>query len=396
VSARACLVACVAAACGGKSPFASHARSGPGSWRELTSEHFTIWTDTSPERARVLVPTLENFRQVVVGVSAFNEPKGKTFVVAFDNLDEVHRYVPEQFIAEAFSARSVLRQPVIVLAAESLEDDRAVVTHELTHAITFNVIANQPRWFAEGIAEYFETVRLDEGKATLDIGVPREGRMPELVQDGPLAMAKEFACDRPECADEQYYATAWALFTYLLNEHPRELMAYMEKLAATPLAAPAPSWESVVPSLPADKLDHELATWIHYGKIRVLKYTIKLRDWPVTERPITQADTLAAEGMLRYLTTRGTATQPEIARALVLDHTNVLANLIDSAAEKSVSPDVAHSLTAAHPDDWRAWYLAWRAAQTIAESREARQKTCSLLAASPVAVAIDDCSTPLP
>jgi hypothetical protein len=342
----------------------------------------------------VLVPTLENFRQVVVGVSAFNETKGKTFVIAFDSLDEVHQYVPVQFIAMAFSAQSALRQPVIVLAAESLEDDRSVVTHELTHAITFGVIENQPRWFAEGIANYFETVRLDEGKATLDIGVPQKGRMQELVQEGALPMTQEFACDRPECADGQYYATAWGLFTYLLNEHPKELMQYMEKLAATPLKDKAPSWDAVVPSLPADKLDHELATWIHYGKIRVLKYTIKLRDWPVTERPITQADAFAAKGALRYLGTEDSSVVPEIAKALELDHTNMLANLIEAAETKSVDPELAHSLTAAHPDDWRAWYLAWRAAKTGTESREARNKTCSLIAANPVAVPIDECSKP--
>ena len=390
------VVVCLVAACGGSSPFASHPRSGPGPWRELTSEHFTVWTDTSPERARVLVPTLENFRQVVVGVSAFNETKGKTFVIAFDSLDEVHKYVPIQFIAEAFSAQSVLRQPVIVLAAESLEDNRSVVTHELTHAITFNVIENQPRWFAEGIASYFETVRLDEGKAKLDIGVPQDGRMRELVEEGALPMTQEFACNKPECADQQYYATAWALFTYLLNEHPKELMAYMEKLAVTPLKDKPPTWESVVPSLPADKLDHELATWIHYGKIRVLKYTIKLRDWPTTEKPISEADSLAAKGLLRYLTTRDTAVGSELAKSLELDHTNMLANWIQASEEKAVDADLAHSLTAAHPDDWRAWFLAWRASKTLAESRDAQQKTCSLVAANPVAVPIDDCSRPLP
>jgi hypothetical protein len=149
-----------------------------------------------------------------------------------------------------------------------------------------------------------------------------------------------------------------------------------------------------VPSLPADKLDHELATWIHYGKIRVLKYTIKLRDWPVTERPITQADALAAKGALRYLTTEDSSVVPEIAKALELDHTNMLANLVETAEAKTVDPELAHSLTAAHPDDWRAWYLAWRAAKTGEESREARRKTCALIAANPVAVPIDECSKP--
>jgi len=382
-------------ACGGSGPpGAARPSSGPGRWRELSSEHFTIWTDASPERAKLLVPTMENLRQVVLGVSAFNATKGKSFVVAFDSLDEIHQYVPAQFIGKAWSGHSVLRQPVIVIAAESLTDDRRIVTHELTHAITFNVIANQPPWFAEGIAGYFETVRLDEGHANLDIGVPLEGRMRELHEEGVRPIAQVFACDQDACKDDQFYATTWALFTYLLNVHPKELMQYIEKLAVTPLASELPTWVSVVPSLPPEVLDHELATWLAYGKIRVLKFNIKLRPWGAAERPISDADAYAAKGLLRYLTARDAQVPTEIDTALRLDPTNVLANMISLSGAKSVPADLAHTLTTAHPDDWRAWFIAWRAATTRDESREARAKTCSLIAATPVAVPIDECSRP--
>ena len=39
--------------------------------RELTSEHFAVWTNAAPDRARTLVRTMENLRQVVLGVAAF-------------------------------------------------------------------------------------------------------------------------------------------------------------------------------------------------------------------------------------------------------------------------------------------------------------------------------------
>ena len=248
---------------------------------------------------------------------------------------------------------------------------------------------------SEGIAGYFETVRLDEGRASLDIGVPREGRLPSSCRTGSCR-SPAVRVRATRCEDEQFYATTWALFTFLLEEHPKELMHYIDALVATPLTEQAPEWATVVPSLPPETVDHELATWIHYGRIRVLKYTIKLRGWPQTERPITEADVLAAKGTVRYLTAPEGSAAAEIDQSLALDPTNVLANLIRVAGDKSVSPELGHSLTSAHPDDWRAWYLAWRAAKTFAESHEAREKTCSLLAAHPVGVPIDECSKPAP
>jgi len=204
------------------------------------------------------------------------------------------------------------------------------------------------------------------------------------------------ACTQPACEDGQFYATTWALFTYLLNEHPRELGRYMDALAATPFGQPPPSWTTVVPSLPPAKLDSELATWLAYGKIRVLRYNIKLRDWAITERPISDADVLAAKGALRFLMSREHIQLPEIDKSLEIDPVNVLANLVEAAHDRDIDADRAHRVAAAHPGDWRAWWLAWRVARTFAESSEAREKTCSLSAASFLATPIDACSRPAP
>jgi hypothetical protein len=108
---------------------------------------------------------------------------------------------------------------------------------------------------------------------------------------------------------------------------------------------------------------------------------------PSCDQPVTTPRTHAK--------TVDVAAPPEVVKALQLDPTNVLANVIDLAGDAKVPPELAHDLTTAHPDDWRAWFLAWRAATTGTESREARAKTCSLIAANPVAVPIDECSRPV-
>jgi Protein of unknown function (DUF1570) len=377
--------------CGGAQPGATKASS-PASWRELTSEHFDVWTNAAPDSARKLVETMEHLRQVVLGVSFFHgDVKGRSFVVAFQNIDEVHQYVPVQFIAHAWIEKNVVFEPVIVLAAESLDSDRRIVTHELTHVIAFNAIPSQPAWFAEGVAGYFETIRLDEAHATIDVGVPLENRLRQLSEGGLTPAAQLFTCDHAECMDDRYYATTWALMTYLVNERPKQLGEYMDRLVQTPAADQAQLWPAVFSDLPAEKLDHELVKWVHYGSIKVLKYNVALRDSAATEAPAAEADVLAAKGLLRYLSAPQTPSA-EIARALTLDPTNVVANMINATRQKTVAPELAHSLTAAHPDDWRAWWLAWRAASDNDQSREAREKTCGLLEAHPIAVPIEACA----
>ena len=44
-------------------------KGGPA-WVEVTSAHFTVWTD-SPERARGLIQVMEQLREVVYGTALF-------------------------------------------------------------------------------------------------------------------------------------------------------------------------------------------------------------------------------------------------------------------------------------------------------------------------------------
>ena len=161
-------------------------------------------------------------------------------------------------------------EPVIALAAEALESDRRMVTHALARLIASNAIPSQPSWFAEGVAGYFETVRVDGPHAAIDVGVPIEDRLHELKEGGTMPSAQLFACDRSECLDARYYSTAWALIAYLVNEHRTQLGEYIDRLVQTPAGNQAQLWPGV-PHLPPEKLDHELAKWLHYGSINVLE-----------------------------------------------------------------------------------------------------------------------------
>ena len=49
---------------------------GGSAWLELTSEHFTVWTDADPVTAHELVNELEHARQVIVGIAFPDASRG--------------------------------------------------------------------------------------------------------------------------------------------------------------------------------------------------------------------------------------------------------------------------------------------------------------------------------
>jgi hypothetical protein len=92
----------------------------------------------------------------------------------------------------------------------------------------------------------------------------------------------------------------------------------------------------------------------------------------------------------------------------VAEPTNVLARLLTTALDDTVlTPDDGRALTAAHEDDWRAWWLASMALSDSrgdqAEAHAARARACALIAANPalnpppiLCVGVDEAIQPTP
>lgn len=299
-------------------------------WVEVSSAHFTIWTD-SPARAKSLVERMERLREAIFGTALFGrrDEGYRTFVIAFANEEEVGAYLPPQFSAYA-SGPGALFQPVIVVAADALDtiETRRIFTHELAHVISFGPLPNQPRWFAEALASFYETADLDGTKVTL--GKPLEGRARELRSKHALPLEAVFACRETSCMTSQFYSTVWAMFTFLATEHAQELVAYMNLLATTPVAEQDALWARAFPSLASMKAaNHAFLSWTAHGKILVREYTVVQASWPSRERPLGDAEALVARGAAKFVYERG-ALPKDIADALVLDPNQVEARMIES------------------------------------------------------------------
>src|SRR5262245_28444427 len=141
------IVVLASSACGAAVPQVQ-GKGGPA-WTELTSEHFTVWTDAKVADARERVRVMERLRQVIVSVAFRSVPAtGRTLVVLLRDDDELAALSGTQEPRPyTLPAQAPLWQATMVLSASSDDnDDNSNEAHELTHAISSGVVHHQPRW----------------------------------------------------------------------------------------------------------------------------------------------------------------------------------------------------------------------------------------------------------
>jgi len=371
--------------CGAAVP-ALPSKGGPA-WLELQSEHFTLWTDASRDRGRELIQEMEDLRQIVVGIGFPGASgAGRSFVLALRDDDEVAAFMPGEFAAMASPAANYIRQPMILLAADSKRDPNQVVTaHELTHTISQSVIRNQPRWFAEGLAKYFETIEIDRRAGTADLGRAPTHRGQPIVMVSLMPLDKMFACGDLSCTDAHFYASAWALFTFLTNRANDDLVAYEHKL--NEVDDPERAWRETFGQVPLSQLEMEMRQWLAHGTHKVLHYIVQLRHWPTQERTLRDEDVYAARALARLqFQERRDEANALAEAALAIDKNHVLARVVLNEIAGTTDAGVARALAMAHPEDWRSWWLLATALKQGEEAAQARHAACELIAKNPAIV----------
>jgi hypothetical protein len=143
------------------------------------------------------------------------------------------------------------------------------------------------------------------------------------------------------------------------------------------------SWESIVPELPADKLDRAMRDWLVEGNHTVSRYTVHLQSWSTSVARLSEANAHAIEGAI-LSGRRPDESKDEIATALRLDPMNMIANLTLEERDHKTSVNTARLLAGENSGDWRAWNLLAHVS-TGEEQEVARSEVCSLLAKDPSA-----------
>lgn len=396
----AALAACLAAApalAGSDSARCSIPRA--ASWRTVRSAHFTIATDLSREKAGRLVRELEKLHAAVLA-ALFGEDvevPARLNVVAFSERRRFEEVAPRH--AEGYVKRTLLGEPLAVFPYDEDEGVPELLAHELAHHVSYFHFPRQPRWFAEGLAQFVETVareRKDERSTAtgshLVRGQIRRGgrwaglaspRLAERVRYTLGVSAAELLAWRGGVDDAdpgRFHTGSWVLYHFLWNQRSEAFTAFQERLAAG--EDPDVAWRSAFPEWdPArpqtlSALDAALAVYRKEGRYAAYAVDVTSADAPYTEALLATAD---LHGILLDARARGswgtdaereTKVAAEVGEALREDPANPLAVWHDAMARKAPLAPALRAVTAARPDDWRGWVLLGDALDPASDARE--------------------------
>ncbi len=372
------------AACGGMKPTPPKLPSQGGpAWREIESEHFTLWTNASSQRGRELVNQMELRRQILVRGMNRAPAGGRILAIGLRSTSEAMEFLPPTKAAIAWPSGYPFYQAGIVFSAQYDErESEVILNHELAHAISDSIIVNQPKWFSEGLASYFEMASRDERTGVVEIGLPYPPRLREITEYTHTPIEKLLACAEMKCTNDKFYSTSWALFSYLLNHRYDQFARYQQRLSELKLrpqdAGPyLEIWRQEFPDLSLSELDLELSALVKTFKI--LKFTMPVEKAELTERALGEADVLATLSLLYMINNQGKS-QASAKAALALEPNNPLAWMVLALWGLPMTAEQARTVIDAHPKEWRAWLLLEQMTKDDEERAAARLRGCKLAA----------------
>jgi len=340
-------------------------KGGPA-WTEVTTEHFVLKTDLDADGAQRAAAKLEEMFAALaqLGFASEDRPKMMIDVVYFDRHEDYATLRPGatggQFISGGM--HDFERRPIAVLGGDFVERTRTVLLHELTHLFVRYYYPQAPTWLSEGLAEYFETLAIDDGTAILGrpLETQRFWKGPWKVRSDPkgwrallpVSEAPSVKALRSMHADfygdlgadpttargaealrptRVRYQAAWCLVRLLFSD-PALSQAFSDYLARLRSCAPdAAAWDATVGAFGEDKLEASYRATLVPTEVTTLRAKFaaprtpapklrpmatpevrvlwaRLRDWSTPAGHAgAEADLAAArEGDVEAVVTRGT------------------------------------------------------------------------------------------
>ncbi len=386
-----CLSLLLASGCAGTRALCPNEGGRP--WSEVRSTHFRIQTNLTPEAATATALELEKFRRALLLAWGNDfDPPGSVEVILLRNNKELSEFT--QGRAAGFAGNTE-QGPLLVMGGNGyiLEDtpDVRLQAHELAHNLSHYVLLRQPRWLAEGLARYLETVQIKVSTNEAVLGRPSVWDLGYVRQHGWLDLDELWGWDQrrlqSSAEQQRHYASAWLWVHYLINLHPERFADFETRLARAedPRRAFAASFQGV------EDLKGELRTYVWSGRYAILTTPLPPVPTQVQVRALEPADAhvlrarlfMIAPGELSREERLRNAGQ-EVAQALKESPTNVEATILATqlGGEPAGKLSQARSLVEAHPDSGRAWDLLADMLilnQQFQEVEQARKRAAELL-----------------
>jgi tetratricopeptide (TPR) repeat protein len=290
-------------------------------WLEASSDHFVIYGDQSEKAIREFANRLERFHS---GMSVFlrkpqtkPSPSNRVTVYVVTNEAKVRQVVGtnDRYLAGVYLPRAGASIAIVpkLRGARSQYDmsGETILYHEYAHHFMWTLTARTfPRWFIEGFAEYFASVKF-KSDGSIVFGVPATHRAAELYysRDVPIRTLLEFdgGAGEKKKGHDSFYGQSWVLFHYLQTapERAGQLQKYQQLLASGDTALEAA--EGAFGDL--DQLEKDMLSYIERSKVTTFVVNAHaLKTGTVNVRPLRAGE---AEMMPVVLQSKAGVTQAE-------------------------------------------------------------------------------------
>lgn len=353
------------------------AQQGAGGWQEVTTPHFHISTDLDESSALETARRLEETRAALLAVAwpGAADPPGRTEMLIARS-KQLARFMPA--LSDGFAVRSTQFPPMIVFAPGGTGVIPDVVPHELAHNLSHWFLPFQPRWFAEGLAVYLQTVRYDADKHEATMGVVPERWVPHQSGVGSpgsgtvgarhtrlipptelLAMSDLGDVPAEPQKMTEFYYSSWLLTQHLINHQADRFGDFQVALGHTVDWRNAWNlhFEDVM-----SHLDEEVFEAARQPQYSVLTTRMTMPELPITHRAMPEA---AVHGMIARAALHGqqhhaTLVQDEVKKALSLDPNDLnalSASFYGIPKESAQQVELARRAVKAHPESGIAWLM---------------------------------------
>jgi hypothetical protein len=255
----------------------------------VETPHFLLRTDLSASDALHAGTALEETRDALVSAAWPNFPfpeREPTAVFVLSNGLEFERYFGRLIDGIFFHSSP----PMVFLhgSADRWELRRtahhptnSTLRHEMAHDLAARVYATQPRWFAEGLAQFLEAVYYsDDGKSVLLGGVNATAyadyrNVRQITVRETLAWSRSVASlARSDAVG--LYGTSWFLFHWFYNTQSDAFGNYQIELARR---EPAAAFQKSFPKFDADKADRDLYEYMRHGQFTEISLPLVTPQW---------------------------------------------------------------------------------------------------------------------
>ena len=251
---------------------------------EVTTPHVVLVSDMASDDSEELGQWLEelwvsladNYELMAPGEQ---RPTLPFHAIIFSSCEDYKVFRPHDFTAAfVFVSLDYQQRPIIVGCRGDRENPSRLFLHELAHSFNHHFFPRVPVWLEEGLAQYYETMRIRAGKVTI-------GRMPLLVQaylrstrSGAILVGKtgrlptfaeimamtpaEFYGTAAGGGPSEHYAAAWVV-VQLLNSNQQmqdRFVLYLRRLVVGQSLDEA--WQAVYADVPPGTFPKEFSEYI--------------------------------------------------------------------------------------------------------------------------------------